>query len=65
MASILAAGSASGQEMARVTPQQGSRQVLEPDRSALTAEDDAFLDELERATFLYFWGAVRSADADS
>ncbi len=55
MASILAAGSASGQEMARVTPQQGSRQVVEPDRSALTAEDDAFLDELERATFLYFW----------
>ena len=58
MASILAAGYASGQEMARVTPgqpQQGSRQAVEPDRSALTPEDDAFLDELERATFLYFW----------
>jgi hypothetical protein len=58
MASILAAGYANGQQMARVTPaqpQQGLRQVVEPDRSALTAEDDAFLDELERATFLYFW----------
>ena len=54
MASILAAGYASGQEMARVTPAQ-AQQAVEPDRSALTPEADAFLDELERATFLYFW----------
>jgi hypothetical protein len=58
MTSLLAGGHAAAQEIARITstaPQPAVPKEVEPDRSALSAEDDAFLDELERATFLYFW----------
>jgi hypothetical protein len=58
MASILAGGHAAAQEVARVKstgPPSAAPQDIEPDRSALSSDDEAFLDELERATFLYFW----------
>jgi hypothetical protein len=58
MVSMLAGGVAIAQEMANVAPkapQPLPTQAIGEDRSPLSAEDDAFLDQLERATFLYFW----------
>lgn len=55
---MLAGGFAAAQEIAEdaalVLPSANPEKAM-PDRSALTAEDEAFLEELERATFQYFW----------
>ncbi len=44
----MALAAASGQQSAQLTYSERGQVVLSP-------EDDAFLEELERATFLYFW----------
>ena len=56
--SLLAGGYATAQEVMRVTTareQPTAQNEARPDRSSLSPDDEAFLDELERATFLYFW----------
>ncbi|MEX2260900.1 MAG: glucoamylase family protein [Bryobacteraceae bacterium] len=55
---MLAGGHAAAQDIAGDTataPPSGVPKTGVPDRFALSADDELFLDELERATFLYFW----------
>jgi hypothetical protein len=54
-ASVLAAGI--GRAADEAEPPPGQQSSL-PDRAAISPDDEAFLEELQRACFLYFWEQV-------